>query len=127
MVVSGSEDAQVYIWHRHYGSLLQVLAGHSATVNTVCWMRGSSGVGAWLISASDDGTLRVWGSEAEEPEAVEVEAPTPTSGLQEQRREEPPPSPRGAAITRPTLLEDDSETSDEEPESDRQSHSSRSQ
>ncbi|CAJ1335932.1 unnamed protein product [Effrenium voratum] len=124
MVVSGSEDAQVYIWHRHYGSLLQVLAGHSATVNTVCWMRGSSGVGAWLISASDDGTLRVWGSEAEEPEA-EVEAPTPTSGLQEQRREEPPPSPRGAAITRPTLLEDDSETSDEEPESDRQSHSSR--
>lgn len=79
MVVSGSEDAQVYIWHRHYGSLLQVLAGHSATVNTVCWVRGADKDTAWLISASDDGTLRVWGSEEEyremPPEAVEA---TPT-------------------------------------------------
>ncbi|CAK8987642.1 Persulfide dioxygenase ETHE1 homolog [Durusdinium trenchii] len=73
MVVSGSEDAQVYIWHRHYGSLLQVLAGHSATVNTVCWVRAEKD-NAWLISASDDGTLRVWGCEEEFREAPETEA-----------------------------------------------------
>ncbi|CAK8987577.1 unnamed protein product [Durusdinium trenchii] len=73
MVVSGSEDAQVYIWHRHYGSLLQVLAGHSATVNTVCWVRAEKD-NAWLISASDDGTLRVWGCKEEFREAPETEA-----------------------------------------------------
>jgi len=66
MVVSGSEDAQVYIWHRHYGSLLQVLSGHTSTVNAVCWTLGplieGAFAGPWLISAADDGTLRVWGA-----------------------------------------------------------------
>jgi len=91
MVVSGSEDAQVYIWHRHYGTLLQVLAGHSATVNTVCWVRGAEKDTAWLISASDDGTLRVWGSEDEyretpHPEANEATALTPTDESRENRQ-----------------------------------------
>ena len=58
-VFSGSEDHHVYVWHRHYGSLLQVLEGHSGTVNCVTWTRGRSKAGA-LISASDDQTLRVW-------------------------------------------------------------------
>lgn len=64
-VVSGSEDAQVYIWHRHYGSLLEVLAGHSASVTSVCWLNSPSfgcSATSWLVSASDDHTLRVWSS-----------------------------------------------------------------
>ena len=31
-VVSGSEDSQVYIWHRYFGSLLEVIPGHASTV-----------------------------------------------------------------------------------------------
>lgn len=66
-VVSGSEDAQVYVWHRHHGSLLQVLPGHSATVNAVCWAAAlpadGLGHGSHLVSAADDNALRVWSSE----------------------------------------------------------------
>jgi len=65
-VFSGSEDAQVYVWHRQNGSLLHVLPGHSSTVNSVCWigamLQPSASPCAWLISASDDHSLRVWGS-----------------------------------------------------------------
>mmetsp|Transcript_1669 Transcript_1669/g.3920 ORF Transcript_1669/g.3920 Transcript_1669/m.3920 type:complete len:592 (-) Transcript_1669:63-1838(-) len=67
-VVSGSEDSQIYIWHRHFGSLLEVIPGHASTVNAVCWpclTHANSGCSApvttWLITAADDHTLRVWG------------------------------------------------------------------
>jgi len=75
-VFSGSEDAQVYIWHRHYGSLLQVLAGHTAAVNSVCWSSARGEGGPWLISTADDHTLRVWsaGSEASSMEAGDAPA-----------------------------------------------------
>lgn len=70
-VISGSEDGQVYIWHRQYGSLLEVIQGHSATVNSVCWCNGISSVNgtaqrssAFLISASDDSTLKIWSADA---------------------------------------------------------------
>jgi WD40 repeat protein len=59
-VFSGSEDAQVYIWQKHYGSLLHRLYGHTAVVNSVCWANSPSG--AWLITAADDHTIRVWSS-----------------------------------------------------------------
>lgn len=64
LVISGSEDSRVYIWHRHSAALLEVLAGHSAAVNAVAWGPSSAPM---LASASDDGTVRVWRAAANAP------------------------------------------------------------
>eukprot|EP00930_Biecheleria_cincta_P000112 TRINITY_DN10023_c0_g2_i1.p1 TRINITY_DN10023_c0_g2~~TRINITY_DN10023_c0_g2_i1.p1 ORF type:complete len:695 (+),score=139.03 TRINITY_DN10023_c0_g2_i1:58-2142(+) len=140
MVVSGSEDSQVYIWHRHYGSLLQVLSGHAGTVNSVCWTAGplvdGALAGPWLISAADDGTLRVWGvdsSDSREPSILEEEQEeevqeTPPPEVEAPVRRRPATAPgrssslqgeRDGSPTEPgTLLreEEDEETDEEEPE-----------
>mmetsp|Transcript_5971 Transcript_5971/g.11195 ORF Transcript_5971/g.11195 Transcript_5971/m.11195 type:complete len:663 (-) Transcript_5971:99-2087(-) len=90
MVISGSEDAQVYIWHRHYGSLLQVLSGHTSTVNSVCWTQGplvnAAFAGPWLISAADDGTIRVWGlgdRSGSRGDRHDAEDPSEVSGVED--------------------------------------------
>ncbi|XP_020678719.1 WD repeat-containing protein WDS homolog isoform X1 [Dendrobium catenatum] len=56
-IASGSEDSQIYIWQRHSSVPIQVLSGHSMTVNCVSWnpMRPHM-----LASASDDRTIRIW-------------------------------------------------------------------
>ncbi|KAI8844651.1 WD40-repeat-containing domain protein [Chytriomyces cf. hyalinus JEL632] len=56
-VLSGSEDANVYIWNRELGVLLECLQGHTATVNSVSW----NSMLNIFATASDDHTIRIWG------------------------------------------------------------------
>lgn len=57
-VASGSEDNKVYIWHIKREEPLATLVGHTRTVNCVSW---NPVYPSLLASASDDGTVRIWG------------------------------------------------------------------
>ncbi|RAL42214.1 unnamed protein product [Cuscuta campestris] len=57
-IASGSEDSMVYIWNRKNSKPLEILSGHSKTVNCVSWNPRRHQM---LASASDDQTIRIWG------------------------------------------------------------------
>lgn len=57
-IASGSENSQVYIWNRNISDPIEVLSGHSMTVNCVSWNPKRHQM---LASASDDQTVRIWG------------------------------------------------------------------
>lgn len=57
-IASGSENSQVYIWNRSSCDPIEVLSGHSMTVNCVSWNPRRHQM---LASASDDHTIRIWG------------------------------------------------------------------
>jgi len=131
-VFSGSEDAQIYIWHRHCGSLLGVLPGHGATVNSVCWTsalyEGGSTHSPWLVSASDDRTLRIWASGPQgptiepepqaEPPATQVGPSPPEEPLPAEATWHPPPPPGPAPAPQagPQVYADEEVEQEEETE-----------
>ena len=53
-----SKDHKVFIWHKRRESPVAVLEGHRLTVNCVHWNPMEPSM---LASASDDGTVRIWG------------------------------------------------------------------
>ncbi|GER41156.1 transducin family protein / WD-40 repeat family protein [Striga asiatica] len=57
-IASGSEDSKVYIWNRRCSDPIEILSGHSMTVNCVSWNPKRPQM---LASASDDNTIRIWG------------------------------------------------------------------
>ncbi|KAJ1416825.1 WD40/YVTN repeat-like-containing domain superfamily [Sesbania bispinosa] len=57
-IASGSENSQVYIWNSRNSMPIEVLSGHSQTVNCVSWNPKRPQM---LASASDDYTIRIWG------------------------------------------------------------------
>jgi WD40 repeat protein len=54
--VSGSDDKTVRVWDASTGAELNVLRGHTDSVNSVAISRD----GMRIVSGSDDKTVRVW-------------------------------------------------------------------
>lgn len=77
-IASGSEDNKVFVWHIRRELPLATLTGHSRTVNCVHWNPRYPHL---LASASDDGTVRLWGPGQEfRPKATgSATANTPSS------------------------------------------------
>jgi len=57
IILSGSEDSKLYIWHRDRERLVEVVSGHGATISCVAWNRNTSGM---FASASDDKIVCIW-------------------------------------------------------------------
>ncbi|RNA03906.1 WD repeat-containing 26-like [Brachionus plicatilis] len=57
-IASGSEDNKVYVWNIKKEHPIAVLEGHTRNVTCVTWNPELPGM---IVSASDDGTIRVWG------------------------------------------------------------------
>ncbi|GAO49229.1 WD repeat-containing protein [Saitoella complicata NRRL Y-17804] len=61
-VISGSEDACVYVWNKEHGTLVEKLKGHVGTVNSVSWNPSNVYM---FASAGDDKTVRIWSKSPE--------------------------------------------------------------
>ncbi|RDX91282.1 WD repeat-containing protein 26 [Mucuna pruriens] len=64
-IASGSESSEVYIWNCRNSRPIEVLSGHSMTVNCVSW---NPKIPHMLASASDDYTIRIWGPSLQKKE-----------------------------------------------------------
>ncbi|EMP24555.1 WD repeat-containing protein 26 [Chelonia mydas] len=57
-VKCSNSDHKVYIWHKRSELPIAELTGHTRTVNCVSW---NPQIPSMMASASDDGTVRIWG------------------------------------------------------------------
>lgn len=58
LIISGSEDSKVYIWHKENGTLIETLDGHrTGCVNAVAWNPADP---CMFASAGDDRNIRIW-------------------------------------------------------------------
>ena len=60
LVASGSEENNIYIWHRDRKCLVKVLQGHTSTASTVSFNPKLPGV---LASGADDFSCKIWVNE----------------------------------------------------------------
>lgn len=61
LIISGSEDSKVYIWHKENGTLIETLEGHTrGCVNAVAWNPADPSM---FASAGDDMIVRIWSKE----------------------------------------------------------------
>jgi WD40 repeat protein len=56
LIASAGDDNNIYLWDAQYGSVRQVLFGHTWTVHSISFSSDSR----YLASGSMDGTIRVW-------------------------------------------------------------------
>ncbi|KAJ1650402.1 hypothetical protein IWQ61_008789 [Dispira simplex] len=63
----GSEDGRVCIWNRRTGKLLESLAGHKKTINTIAWHPSNA---RQFATASDDKMIKLWGPVPPEEEVA---------------------------------------------------------
>ncbi|KAG8529886.1 uncharacterized protein KY384_005367 [Bacidia gigantensis] len=58
LVISGSANSKVYIWHKENGTLIETLAGHAyGCVNAVSWNFANP---TMFASGGDDKKVRIW-------------------------------------------------------------------
>ncbi|KAL9605959.1 MAG: hypothetical protein Q9179_000850 [Wetmoreana sp. 5 TL-2023] len=62
LIISGSEDSKVYIWHKQTGTLIETLEGHQTPgcVNVVAWNPAHP---CMFASGGDDRRIRIWSKE----------------------------------------------------------------
>ncbi|KAK2589762.1 hypothetical protein QQS21_012562 [Conoideocrella luteorostrata] len=60
-VVSGSEDGNMFIWHKNIGAAVERLPGHSKRCNGAAWNPADP---CMLASCSDAGPIKIWSNRA---------------------------------------------------------------
>ena len=68
MLASGSYDRKVVVWDANTGEALFTLASHTGSIFSMSFNSDSSK----LVTASDDGTLRIWHVSLERGEALTI-------------------------------------------------------